>query len=156
MVCTRTAVSASPVPRPLGCWPGLRIVRRYLLPPPPNSCSWVRDAVVLPITVVLLSCVGGRAFMIAPNRDNGNGFRASDCKIAEYNIFSTLLYFTLLYSILSHGFCFLQITPYINKTTINIYCCFWQYNLVISFMTIFLKHSISFMDNIVDTIFDSL
>ena len=35
--------------------------------------------------------------MIAPNRDNGNGFRASDCKIAEYNIFSTLLYFTLLY-----------------------------------------------------------
>lgn len=66
-------------------------------PPPPNSCSWVRDAVVLPITVVLLSCVGGRAFMIAPNRGNGNGFRASDCKIAEYNIFSTLLYSTLLY-----------------------------------------------------------
>ena len=65
--------------------------------PPPNSCSWVRDAVVLPITVVLLSCVGGRAFMIAPNRDNGNGFRASDCKIAEYNIFSTLLFFTLLF-----------------------------------------------------------
>ena len=51
---------------------------------------------MLPITVVLLSCVGGRAFMIAPNRDNGNGFRASDCKIAEYNIFSTLLYSTLL------------------------------------------------------------
>ena len=96
MACTRTAVSASPVPRPLGCWPGLRIARRYLLPPPPNSCSWVRDAVVLPITVVLLSCVGGRAFMIAPNRDNGNGFRASDCKIAEYNIFSTLLFSTLL------------------------------------------------------------
>lgn len=65
--------------------------------PPPNSCSWVRNAVVLPITVVLLSCVGGRAFMIAPNRGNGNGFRASDCKIAEYNIFSTLLFFTLLY-----------------------------------------------------------
>ena len=101
MACTRTAVSASPVPRPLGCWPGLRIARRYLLPPPPNSCSWVRDAVVLPITVVLLSCVGGRAFMIAPNRDNGNGFRASDCEIAEYNIFSTLLFFTLLYSTLS-------------------------------------------------------
>lgn len=35
--------------------------------------------------------------MIAPKRDNGNGFRASDCKIAEYNIFSTLLFFTLLY-----------------------------------------------------------
>ena len=35
--------------------------------------------------------------MIAPNRDNGNGFRASDCKIAEYNIFSALLFFTLLY-----------------------------------------------------------
>ena len=35
--------------------------------------------------------------MIAPNRDNGNGFRASDCKIAEYNIlYSTLLYSTLL------------------------------------------------------------
>ena len=51
---------------------------------------------MLPITFVLLSCVGGRAFMIAPNRGNGNGFRASDCKIAEYNIFSTLLYFTLL------------------------------------------------------------
>lgn len=66
-------------------------------PPPPNSCSWVRDAVVFPITVVLLSCVGGRAFMIAPNRDNGNGFRASDCKIAEYNIFFTLLFFTLLF-----------------------------------------------------------
>ena len=97
MACTRTAVSASPVPRPLGCWPGLRIARRYLLPPPPNSCSWVRDAVVLPITVVLLSCVGGRASMIAPNRDNSNGFRASDCTIAEYNIFSTLLFFTLLY-----------------------------------------------------------
>lgn len=72
----------------------VRIAHRYLLPPP-NSCSWVRDAVVLPITVVLLSCVGGRAFMIAPNRDNGNGFRASDCKIAEYNIFSTLLFFSL-------------------------------------------------------------
>ena len=67
-----------------------------LVTPPPNSCSWVRDAVVLPITVVLLSCVGGRAFMIAPNRDNSNGFRASDCEIAEYNIFSTLLYSTLL------------------------------------------------------------
>ena len=92
----RTAVSAFPSPRLPGCWPGLRIARRYLLPPP-NSCSWVRDAVVLPITVVLLSCVGGRAFMIAPNRDNGNGFRASDCKIAEYNIFYTLLFFTLLY-----------------------------------------------------------
>ena len=65
--------------------------------PPPNSCSWVRDAVVLPITVGLLSCVGGRAFMIAPNRDNGNGFRASDCKIAEDNIFSTLLFFTILF-----------------------------------------------------------
>lgn len=65
--------------------------------PPPNSCSRVRDAVVFPITVVLLSCVGGRAFMIAPNRDNGNGFRVSDCKIAEYNIFSTLLFFTLLF-----------------------------------------------------------
>ena len=35
--------------------------------------------------------------MIAPNRDNGNGFRASDCKIAEYNIFSTLLFSTLLF-----------------------------------------------------------
>lgn len=35
--------------------------------------------------------------MIAPNRDNGNGFRASDCKIAEYSIFSTLFFFTLLY-----------------------------------------------------------
>lgn len=97
----RTAVSAFPSPRLPGCWPGLRIARRYLLPPPPNSCSWVRDAVVLPITVVLLSCVGSRAFMIAPKRDNGNGFRTSDCKIAEYNIFSTLLYSSLLYSSLS-------------------------------------------------------
>ena len=52
---------------------------------------------MFPITVVLLSCVGSRALMIAPKRDNGNGFRASDCKIAEYNIFSTLLFFTLLY-----------------------------------------------------------
>ena len=93
----RTAVSAFPSPRLPGCWPGLRIARRYLLPPPPNSCSWVRDAVVLPITVVLLSCVGSRTFMIAPKRDNGNGFRTSDCKIAEYNIFSTLLFFTLLF-----------------------------------------------------------
>lgn len=76
------------------------LLRRRLLPPP-NSCSWVRDAVVLPITVVLLFCVGSRAFMIAPNRGNGNGFRVSDCKIAEYNIFSTLLYSSLLYSSLS-------------------------------------------------------
>ena len=34
--------------------------------------------------------------MIAPKRDNINGFRASDCQIAEYNISSTLLYSTLL------------------------------------------------------------
>lgn len=92
----RTAVSAFPSPRLPGCWPGLRIARRYLFFPPPNSCSWVRDAVVLPITVVLLSCVGSRALMIAPKRGNGNGFRASDCQIAEYNISSTLLFFTLL------------------------------------------------------------
>ena len=56
---------------------------------------------MFPITVVLLSCVGSRALMIAPNRDNGNGFRASDCKIAEYSIVSTLFFFTLLYSTLS-------------------------------------------------------
>lgn len=95
----RTAVSAFPSPRLPGCWPGLRIARRYLLPPPPNSCSWVRDAVVFPITVVLLSCVGSRALMIAPNRDNGNGFRVSDCQIAE--IIYSLLYSSLLYSSLS-------------------------------------------------------
>ena len=35
--------------------------------------------------------------MIAPKRDNGNGFRTSDCQIAEYNISSTILFFTLLY-----------------------------------------------------------
>ena len=35
--------------------------------------------------------------MIAPKRDNSNGFRTSDCQIAEYNIFSTILFFTLLY-----------------------------------------------------------
>ena len=39
--------------------------------------------------------------MIAPKRDNINGFRASDCQIAEYNISSTLLYSTLLYFTLS-------------------------------------------------------
>lgn len=41
--------------------------------------------------------VGGRAFMIAPKSDNGNGFRTSDCQIAEYNISSTILFFTLLF-----------------------------------------------------------
>lgn len=35
--------------------------------------------------------------MIAPKSDNGNGFRTSDCQIAEYNISSTILFFTLLY-----------------------------------------------------------
>lgn len=35
--------------------------------------------------------------MIAPKRDNGNGFRTSDYQIAEYNISSTILFFTLLY-----------------------------------------------------------
>ena len=68
-----------------------------IVTPPPEQLFAGEGRSCVTHTVVLLSCVGGRAFMIAPNRDNGNGFRASDCKIAEYNIFSTLLFFTLLF-----------------------------------------------------------